>query len=64
MSILHMLKDELNKQNIDLTITEKTLDISSTDVMRLNNEIGLKVDDNRMMLEASPGKAARYACSK
>lgn len=64
MSILHLLQVDLRKQGKDIAINEETLDISATDVMRLNNEIEMQVDDNRVMLEASPGKAARYACSK
>lgn len=64
MSILHVLQEDLLKEGIDLKIDEYPVNITSTDIMRLNNEIELTVKDNRVMLESSPGRAARYACSK
>ena len=58
------LQAELNQEGIDVQVEEEVLDISSTDVVRLNQRIGRMIEDDRIMLESSPGKAARFACSK
>ena len=58
------LKEELQKEGINLQVDKKVLNISSTDIVRLNQQIGQMIDDDRIMLEASPSKAARFACSK
>ncbi len=58
------LQAELDQEGIDVQVEEEVLDISSTDVVRLNQRIGRMIEDDRIMLESSPGKAARFACSK
>ncbi|MDE7185197.1 MAG: hypothetical protein K2O40_12190 [Lachnospiraceae bacterium] len=58
------LKEELKKEGVNLHVDKKVLDISSTDIVRLNQRISQMIDDDRIMLESSPGKAARFACSK
>lgn len=58
------LEEELLREGIDIRVDKKILDISSTDIVRLNRRIGQMIDDDRVMLESSPGKAARFACSK
>lgn len=58
------LEEELRKEGINIQVDKRVLDISSTDIVRLNRRIGQMIDDDRRMLESSPSKAARYACSK
>lgn len=58
------LQEELHKEGIELQVKEKVLNVSSTDIVRLNKQISQMIDDDRIMLESSPGKAARFACSK
>lgn len=58
------LQEELGKEGIKLQVKEKELNISSTDIVRLNQQIGQMIDEDRIMLESSPGKAARFACGK
>lgn len=58
------LEEELLREGIDIHVDKKILNISSTDIVQLNRRIGQMIDDDRVMLESSPGKAARFACSK
>ena len=58
------LEEELRKEGINIQVDKRALDISSTDIVRLNRRIGQMIDDDRRMLESSPSKAARYLCSK
>lgn len=58
------LKEELQKEGSNLHVNKKILDISSTDIVQLNQRINQMIDDDRIMLESSPSKAARFACSK
>lgn len=58
------LREELQKEGINIQVEKRALDISSTDIVRLNRRIGRMIDEDRRMLESSPSKAARYACSK
>lgn len=58
------LREELQKEGINIQVEKRVLDISSTDIVRLNRRIGQMIDEDRRMLESSPSKAARYACSK
>lgn len=58
------LQLELQEKNIRVEAEEEELVLSPTEVVRLNHEIGLMIDEDRIMLESSPGKAARFACSR
>lgn len=64
MNFRQGLQQELQKENINIQAVETELMLSSTDIVQLNHEIGLMIDEDKIMLESSPGKAARFACSK
>lgn len=56
------LEEELRKEGIDISVKTEIMDISSTDIVRLNKQIGQMVEEDRQMLNQSPGMAARYPC--
>lgn len=58
------LQLKLQEKNISLEAEEEELVLSPSEVVRLNHEIGLMIDEDRIMLDSSPGKAARFACSR
>ncbi len=58
------LKEELEKEGIHIQTEKKILDISSTDIVRLNKQIGQMVEEDRQMLNQSPGMADRYPITK
>lgn len=64
MNFRQGLQQELQQENINIQAVETELVLSSTDIVQLNHEIGLMIDEDKIMLESSPGKAARFACSK
>lgn len=58
------LQEKILKEERSLQVKERVVDISSTDIVRLNQRIKQMIDDDKLMLESSPSKAARFACSK
>ena len=64
MEFMQGLQQELLQMGMRTEVEETILEFSSTDIVKLNGEIGLMVENDRIMLESSPGKAARFACSK
>ncbi len=58
------LQEKVAKEKRSLQGKERVVDISSTDIVRLNQRISQMIDDDKLMLESSPSKAARFACSK
>lgn len=58
------LQEKILKEERSLQVKERVVDISSTDIVRLNQRISQMIDDDKLMLESSPSKAARFACSK
>lgn len=58
------LQEKILKEERRLQVKERVVDISSTDIVRLNQRINQMIDDDKLMLESSPSKAARFACSK
>lgn len=58
------LEEELRKEGIDISVKKEIMDISSTDIVRLNKQIGQMVEEDRQMLNQSPGMAARYPITK
>lgn len=56
------LKEELKKEGIDLQVKERIVDISSTDIVRLNNKIGKMIEDDERMLKQSAINAGRFPC--
>ena len=64
MKFMQGLQQELQQMGHDAEVDEKVLELSSTDIVKLNNEINVMVEKDRIMLESSPGRAARFACSK
>lgn len=58
------LQEKILKEERSLQMKERVVDISSTDIVRLNQRIKQMIDDDKLMLESSPSKAARFACSK
>lgn len=64
MSILHVLKEDLEKEGKTIEIDEYTLEISDTDIMMLNNEIEGTVKDREIMLKQSGINASRFPITK
>ncbi|MCM1327360.1 MAG: hypothetical protein NC249_12160 [Lachnoclostridium sp.] len=64
MNFKQGLQQELQNENINIQAVETELVLTSTDIVKLNHEIGLMIEADKIMLESSPGKAARFACSK
>lgn len=56
------LEEELRKEEIDIGVKQIVVDISSTDIVRLNKKIGQMVEEDRQMLNQSHGMADRYPC--
>lgn len=54
------LQEELGKEGIKLQVKEKELNISSTDIVRLNQQIGQMIDEDRIMLNLA--RASRTVC--
>lgn len=63
MEFMKGLQEELQQLGLNIEVDERQLDISHSDIIRLNNEIGNMVENDRIMLASSPHKAARFACS-
>lgn len=64
MEFIKGLQEELRQMGQELDFEEKILEISHSDIVKLNSEIGKMVENDRIILESSPNKAARFACSK
>ncbi len=64
MDFMQRMQGNLQRKGEDLTVKRVKLDISPAGIIKLNNQIEQMVEEDRVMLEASPGKAARYACSR
>ncbi len=64
MSILHVLKEDIEKEGKTIEIDEYTLEFSDTDIMRLNNEIEKTVKDREIMLKQSEINASRFPITK
>lgn len=58
------LQEKILREERDLQVKERVVDISSTDIVRLNQCINQMIDDDKLMLESSQINAARFACSK
>lgn len=56
------LEEELRKEGIDIRVDRKIVDISSTDIVRLNNKIGQMIEEDERMLKQSAINAGRYPC--
>lgn len=56
------LEEELRKEGIDIRVDRKIVDISSTDIVRLNNKIGQMIEEDERMLKQSTINAGRYPC--
>lgn len=56
------LEEELRKEGIDIHVDRKIVDISSTDIVRLNNKIGQMIEEDERMLKQSAINAGRYPC--
>ena len=64
MGFGNSLQGESRKEDRTPQMTERVVDISSTDIVQLNQCIHQMIDDDKLFLESSPGKAARFACNK
>lgn len=64
MEFMKGLQDELQKNGKNIEMEETVLEISPADIVKLNSKISKTIEDDRIMLESSPSKAARFACSK
>lgn len=56
------LEEELRKEGIDIRVDRKIVDISSTDIARLNNKIGQMIEEDERMLKQSAINAGRFPC--
>lgn len=56
------LEEELRKEGIDIHVDKKIVDISSTDIVRLNRKIGQMIEEDEAMLKRSAINAGRYPC--
>lgn len=56
------LEEELRKEGIDIRVDRKIVDISSTDIVRLNNKIGQMIEEDERMLKQSAINAGRFPC--
>lgn len=56
------LEEELRKEGINLQVKERIEDISSTDIVRLNNKIGQMIEEDERMLKQSAINAGRFPC--
>lgn len=56
------LEEELRKEGINLQVKERIVDISSTDIVRLNNKIGQMIEEDERMLKQSAINAGRFPC--
>lgn len=56
------LEEELRKEGIDISVKKEKMDISSTDIVRLNKQIGQMVEEDRQMLKQSAINAGRFPC--
>ena len=63
MEFMKGLQQELQQVGLNIEIDEKPLDISYSDIVKLNNEISNMAENDRIMLAYSPYKAGRLACS-
>lgn len=62
MTFMEGLKEELQKQGKSIDVVETELNLTATDVVRLNSEIAGMVENDQRMVKNSARMADRYPC--